>query len=335
MTVASASPAADSAGFFGLARSPRGARLQAATFAPAYPARVAADVDLLVNCYERTYRDVTRRGFFDEIDSQVGGRFTARYLLINNVEDQSDAEERALGLQRSGEITAFAFVSDLLADALAVTQVPPRALRRAGYLLDYGLVMSVLGASPYLVGWDAECRLEAHYDWVSPGIDLLATTPRVFSVNPDWPTRGETESTMRMESFANEGAYFINYGFCDQMFLVRRAELAAPIYTRVSPCVLAMRAESPRTFEARVESYQRATARVRATDSRVRYTHNDLAHPLERAGQLTGSRYVSYRALRYARRLLVDRLPSGPRLRAFPPAPDRRRGGWAWNETNS
>jgi hypothetical protein len=291
---------------------------------------VSSDVDLLVNCYERTYRQVIRPGFFEGISGQVKDAFSSRYLLINNVNDPADAGRRAEELRDSAEITDWAFVADLLPRALSITHVSPSALRHAGYLVDYGLTMAVFGDAPYLVGWDAEVTLEHDYDWVSPGVELLQGEPRVFSVNPDWPTRGGPESTMRMESFGQAGPYFINYGFCDQLFLVRRTDIATPIYRSFAPTVLAMRAEYPRTFEARIESHQRTKRQVRATDSRVRYTHNDLSHPLERSGDMRGYRFFVYRSLRYSRRLLESTLPTGPRLRAYPPASERRGSAWTW-----
>jgi hypothetical protein len=287
-------------------------------------------VDLLVNCYERTYRTVTVPGFFDAIDAQVEGCFNARYLLINNVADPSDARQRARQLKRTGEITDFAFVVDLLPEAMRVTSMNKRSLGAFRYLVDYGLAMTVFGDAPYFVGWDAEVRLDNSVDWVTPGVGLLEREPRVFSVNPDWPKRGQTESTMRIESFANIGPYFLNYGFCDQLFLVRRDAMAAPIFSRIAPVVWTMRHEAPRTFEARVESYQRSTHTVRATDSMVRYSHNDLPHPAERSHQLRGHRYAMHRALRATNRLLWDKVPAGPRFRGLPPGNSNRRGGWIW-----
>lgn len=296
---------------------------------------MAPKVDLIVNCYERTYREVASPGFFPALEEQVTGRFDARYLLINNVDDPADAVGRADQLRRSGEIDDFAFVADLLPHALKVTGMTERSLGQLRYLVDYGLAMTVFGDSPYFVGWDAEVRLGKAFDWVTPGVEMLEREQRVFSVNPDWPTRGQPESTMRMESFAAVGPYQLNYGFCDQLFLVRRDAVAAPIFKKIAPVVWTMRSESPRSFEARVEAYQRRSRRVRATDSRVRYSHNDLPHPAQRSGHLTGRRYFTYRGLRFTNRLLWDKLPAGPSLRALPPKAASRRRSWDWYDAPS
>jgi len=49
-----------------------------------------SNVDLVVNTWERTYRDVVKPGFFPSIEVSNGRKFK-NILLINNVDNMSFA----------------------------------------------------------------------------------------------------------------------------------------------------------------------------------------------------------------------------------------------------
>jgi hypothetical protein len=272
------------------------------------------EIDLLVNSYERTYRRVLTLGFFDGIAAQ--NHIAAdRYAIINNVDDRSDAERRARALVDAAEITGYTFVSDVIDRACSVTGVSRRALRRRPYFLDYGLAMAVTGSAAWVLGWDAEVELSHPGDWIAPAIALMNTRPEVFSSSPNWPARGRTQSTLLQESFGCAGDFALNWGFSDQAFLVRRDDLARPIYRRIAPASLARNAAHPWSFESRVESYQRATRRPRATHRDVTYIHNDLDDVVARLGGYHGIERWQYGALATLRKVLT-RLPlTSPRWR--------------------
>ena len=69
--------------------------------------RPTVPVDLVVNCYERTYRRVLAEGFFDAIADQNRVEFAGRYAVINNVVDTADARAMAERLVASGEILSL------------------------------------------------------------------------------------------------------------------------------------------------------------------------------------------------------------------------------------
>ena len=71
-----------------------------------------SDVDLVVNCFERTYRDVLAPGTFARIERDNETRFALRTALINNVDDQRDALARAERLIAAGEIDRAVLVKD-------------------------------------------------------------------------------------------------------------------------------------------------------------------------------------------------------------------------------
>jgi hypothetical protein len=275
---------------------------------------VTVDVDLIVNCYERTYRRVLTPGFFDSV-AQQNGLTARRHLLVNNVVTRPDAEGRAKELLASREIDSYAFVSDVIDRARRRVGVPPRALRHRPYFLDYGLAMGVTGSARWIVGWDAEVQLDMPDDWVTPSIALMERRPEIFSASPNWRDRGSYEGTLLRESFARDGPFYLNWGFSDRAFLVRRAELAGPIYRRFAPASLGRHAGHPWTFEGRVEAYQRAAKRPRATLADVRYSHPDMDEVVARLGGRQGFERCQYLFLRALRRALIHWPTESPRWR--------------------
>lgn len=269
-------------------------------------------VDLAVNCYERTYRDVLAPGYLRGIAEQNRFDFAGVYVVINNVDSRDDAMARADALVGSGEITGYEFVADHLDEALRAARLRRRALGSRPYFVDYALAMALVGTSPYLLGWDAEVRLEQPADWVTGGVALLEERSDVFSCAPRWPARAL--DTLDEETISSDGPWRLGWGFSDQVWLLRRSELASPIWRKLAPASVARHASHPFTFEARMESYQRVARRFRATHSEVRYVHNDIAPVLSRLGESRFEAFRSRQLLRLGR--VLKRLDSqDPRLR--------------------
>src|SRR6478735_9189917 len=231
-------------------------------------------VGIVVNCYERTYRDVLVPGFFGDVVRQNRFRFDEVVALINNVVERGDAAERASALVKAGEISSFAFVGDHLEQALRSTRLSRRALGRRPYLLDYGIAMPHVVSTDWLLGWDAETRLLTHTDWVSPSIDLMTDDPRIFHASLSWSAQPGEPGAIG-EAVEVQGPFALNYGFTDQLFLLRRRELMAPIYRSFAPAALVRHAPHPYTFEYRVEAHQRAVRRMRASLITVEYAMQD------------------------------------------------------------
>src|SRR5947199_2539777 len=99
-----------------------------------------AAVDLVVNTFERTYRDALTPGFFERLEKQNERRFAHKLVLINNVEDVDDALARARALVDRGEIDGFELVAEHLDRALEVTGLTGGALEPLLHYSDCALV---------------------------------------------------------------------------------------------------------------------------------------------------------------------------------------------------
>jgi hypothetical protein len=236
---------------------------------------MAPDVDLVVNLFERSYRDVLRSGALQRIAEDNRFPFARRIALVNNVADPEHVRALAEPLLERGEIDELRFVADELPAAMRTTGITERDLGRLRHYTDCAISAITLPGSPWLLYWDADVRLERPFDWISPSIELMEADPAVVVASPDW-----TPSTLEEETVEHRGEFAIGRGFSDQLFLVRRAEFARPIYHQ--RCIARLRypiAHIGYVFEARVDAWMRHHDRLRATHTGVRYVH-----PVEGAG---------------------------------------------------
>ena len=226
-------------------------------------------VELLVNTFERTYRQVLAPGFFPGIAQQNQFEFARRVALIGNVDDRDGAA--ALAQQRidDGEIDEVFWVDEQLPSALVRTGLTQRDLGDVPFFTDWALVAVTLPGCDWLLHWDADIELESPADWITPTLALMEEDRRLLVGNPNWEA-----DTLDAEAIERRPPFVIGRGFSDQLFLVRRSELARPIYSE--RCIARLRypvAHLGDIFEARVDAYMRHHDRLRATHADVRYLH--------------------------------------------------------------
>src|SRR5579862_9436592 len=226
-------------------------------------------VDLVVNSYERTFRTVLAPGFFPDIVAQNRRSFARKIALINNVDNKQEAKDLADRPIVRGEIDAYYFVEDYLPQALNIAGLTTQDLGRLPHYSDCSLVAVTLPGGPYLLYWDAEVRLQKPANWVDPSLELMESDKRILAANPNWQ-----KPTLARETLAKAGEFAIGYGFSDQMFLVRKNDLARPIYN--CRCLASLRnpfAHVAAVFEQRVDAFMRTHRRLRATYMEATYEH--------------------------------------------------------------
>ena len=197
-------------------------------------------------------------------------------MIVNNVEDRADAEQRARTLADRGELDAWFFVEDHIESALSRTGLSAPELGRAPYFVDWGLVLATVPGPDWLVHCDPEVRLLEHHDWVTPSIALIERDPRVMIANPRWYAPTPRHDTLARTTLEYAGEFALGLGFSDQLFLARRSELAAPIYGQ--RCFASRRypmANVSLPFEARVDAWMRHHERLRANYLGATYAHPD------------------------------------------------------------
>jgi hypothetical protein len=230
-----------------------------------------AHVDLVVNCYERTYRDVLAPGTFARICDQNSFAFARRSVLINNVEDRNDAQRRAQVLIDAGELDTCFFVADHLDRGLATCGLKRHELGKVAYFTDWALAALVLPGPDWMLHWDAELRLREPCDWIGPSIELMERDRRVLVSNPSWGNAAD----LRRHTSERDGEFALGHGFSDQVFLARRTDLARPIYGERTMARLRYPvAHLGYIFEARLDSYMRRHSYLRATYTPATWVHH-------------------------------------------------------------
>lgn len=263
-------------------------------------------VDLVVNVFERTYRDVLVPGWFDEIEKQNQYKFDRRVILLNNVEDAEDAQARAAVLVSSGELTECRVVATELPRALELLGLRAKDLEPLPHYTDWALVAVTLQGNDLVVCWDADVRLEAPLNWISPSLEIMNRFSRIAVANPCWDVpEARSEASRVHEEFV------LGYGFSDWAFLFRRSVFGNQKYRRVEPSTWRHPlAHVVPTFEQRVDSWMRRERWLRATYLPAKTVHQGAV----------GTSYPSATFVQRARRRLFDLV--GPRLsRRFPESP--------------
>jgi hypothetical protein len=231
-------------------------------------------VDLVVNVFERTYRRALAPGAIAGIVEANRFPFERRVILINNVADRADAQERAQALVDGGEADELHFVDDRLMQALAVAGLRQRELEPLLHYSDGALVAATLPGSPWMLYWDPEARLDQAADWITPALTLMREDARIMIANPSWEPADDHghRPGVEREALATRVGFALGEGFSDQVFLAARADLAAPIYRQ--RCVVRLSypgAHKTHVFEARLAAYMRHHQRLRATSLAVAY----------------------------------------------------------------
>lgn len=243
------------------------------------------DVDFVLNCYERTYRDVLEPGFVAGLAASCAFDFASITVLINNVVDEADVRRRAAHLvAEDPQITRVEWVAEHLPSALHRVGLRPRHIRRLPHFSDCALVATCLSGPEWMVYWDAEAVLREPGDWVSPLLAFMATNPEVVVGSPNnWHDDGRLASR---EALRVDGDIAVGFGFSDVAFLARRDALARPIYRKMAPASWRFPLSSTEPiFEQRVDAWMRRTGRQRATHLPVVVTHpNDAGVNYPRVG---------------------------------------------------
>ncbi len=238
------------------------------------------DVDLVVNVFERTYRRALEPGAIDAIRLANCRSFARSVVLVNNVVDRADAASRAQRLLDDGEIDEFHFVEDRLDEALRVVGLRRDELEPLLHYSDAPLVAALLAGSPWMLYWDPEAHLAEPRDWITPAIELMERDARVMVANPSWelPNGDGRRPGLERETVELDDGFALGHGFSDQLFLVRRATLAAPIYRQ--RCIVSIvypAAHKAKVFEARVSAHMRHHACLRATSLAASYVIDSSA----------------------------------------------------------
>ena len=237
-------------------------------------------VTFATNVWENDWQAILTTDRLGQSVKRCGFSFADRLLMINNVSDMAAVRRAADSAVEAGTITRVVAVDEHAEAALQMA-----GLTRAG--LDKGYLYSI----PPLVGL-LQCRTayflyftgdtivapDAPPDWLDRALDLLEARPDVKAVNLTWNRRYRQAARQSVDDDAD---FWFSRGFSDQMFLVRAAELRAPVYDHYHPAVRHFPERAGEPFEKRVAMWLRATGGFRATYRHGAYLNRTIRPGLE------------------------------------------------------
>ncbi len=238
------------------------------------------DVDLIINCYEKTYRKVLDPDFIKNIIDRNRFSFKNVFVVIGNVSDRMAVSKLAEKIVRKKVINDFYFVEDHIETALKKVGLKKKELGRIPWYSDWEYVMLQVCRSEYFLHWDSDIALAKKTDWISPSIIEMERETSYFTACPAWT---KNLDDCRKESFQETGDFLIGYGFSDQIYLGRKADFYRPIYRYFHLMSLRyLLVYINRIYESRVDSYMRTHSKFRIVYKKAVYIHPDskeMSHP--------------------------------------------------------
>jgi hypothetical protein len=188
--------------------------------------------------------------------------FFERLLVINNVNDVEEVKKAAKGL----------FTRYVVANGL-----PPFSQLRREDFTDWQYYnalgpLTAIGEAKgeYLLFVTGDVYLKKKVNWIPKALKALSGKKKV--ANLIW---NDNRAEAKKESYRQTWNFFVSKeGFSDQMFLIRRADFLAPIYSEIREDA----AHFPRgdVWEKRVFSYMKNHDWERITFKGGSYTHENI-----------------------------------------------------------
>ena len=221
------------------------------------------EVDIVVNCYERTWRKTLSKGNILNIINQNNFTFSNRIVLINNVSEKSVVRELAEIRRSEGEIDSFYFVDEEIERAMDMLGLKSSDFGSTFFFSNWAFVAITLPGSEFLLHFDPENTIIPPYlDWITPSVDLMEDDPAVLFCSP-WPIETKAEKPMEIKKSdildEKENHLILKpIVFGDSLFLIRKSDFVSINYHE--RCIASLRyplSWSEFTFEARVDSWMR------------------------------------------------------------------------------
>jgi hypothetical protein len=233
-------------------------------------------VDFETKCWEQDWRLICEPNYLSRMIERCNYAFQKRRVIINNVGDL-DLVAKALGrLVSLGVIDEFCTADALADEALARYQIS-RPSFRGGYYYSIAELVGIMSSSAdYLLHFSSDSIMEGRIRtarWVGEAVAIMQERDDVIVANPAWNWRFRKAAAV---SEGRVGDFYVECGFSDQCYLIKRAVFDAPIYGHDHPDAAIFPAHGGNSFERRAFSFMRACGKKRITHSKESYWHRNI-----------------------------------------------------------
>ena len=225
--------------------------------------------------WENDWELVLKTSRLENLVKRCNHHFDHRVLYINNVKNPLEVESHAKQWIDKGVIDQFVHVHEHADRALNFFNLSKEKLGKGYYYSIAELVSIYLTKTKYLLHFSSDAIPEKNisYHWLQSGIDLLEKNPKVKVFNLTWNHRYKEAIN---ESLDKDDDFYYGYGFSDQMYLARAADLKGPIYEEVNTASERYPSYGGELFEKRVDSWMRNHQFLRATYKHGSYLHQNF-----------------------------------------------------------
>lgn len=238
-------------------------------------------------CYEKDWEILLRTGRLEAMISRNRFDFAERILYINNVADPDKVRYYAERLKQRGVITEHILVDEHADEALAFFGLDRDCFKGGYYYSIQELVGIYRCRSEYLLHYSGDSVLDGPVSWINPALDRLNTDPRVKVASCLW---NHMVHEADQESTEQDSDFWLGYGFSDQCYLVRTADLRQRIYHETHPESERFPVYGGELFEKRMDAWLRTNGYLRCVFKHGSYLHKNYPRNklLRTAGRLLG-----------------------------------------------
>jgi hypothetical protein len=245
-------------------------------------------VSFATSCWERDWQQIlldphylSQRQIANHLFS-----FAEKILVINNVSDLSAVRKAAQKKIDEGVLTRYVVAEEIAREVLSFFELKREDFQPGSdahlykdvnadwiYYNALGPLAAIYSSrSDYLLYLTGDVRLDEPVDWIAPAVRLMEKDPRYKVANLTW---NHSYCEAKRESMGRrKGFYVSGEGFSDQLFLVKRDDFRAPIYSVIREDA----AHYPRgdVFEKRAFSAMKNRGWLRLTYAKGSYIHENF-----------------------------------------------------------
>jgi len=212
-------------------------------------------VDLILNCYEKTYQKLLNKELINSIKNSHNFNFTNIFVVISNVDNKQNIKTLAQPLKESGTIDGYYFVDEHLDTALSKVGLSLEKLGSIYYYSTWAFVALEIAQSDYILHHDTDVIVDTQDNWIEKSINLMKQNSNYLIATLPWTKDKKEEQS---QSCKSDSEFFIGYGFSDQLYLANKNRLYDKIYNHKH--IYSLRYPMSylgKIYEMRIDSYMR------------------------------------------------------------------------------
>lgn len=234
-------------------------------------------------CWENDWEILMKTGRLKRMIERSRFPFKEKILYINNVNNKIRVEKAAEELVKKGIITSAVFVDGMADKVLDFFSIDKDSFK-GGYYYSIQELAGIFNCkTDYLLHFSGDTIMGDGAEWIGESINRMESDREILVANPNWQRSGDMA---KQESLSEDGSFYKGFGFSDQCYLVRNADLRKPVYNEKNEVSERYPVYGGELFEKRVDAYMRNHALKRITSKNAYYIHKNFSrNPLKKTFQ--------------------------------------------------